>query len=211
MSETLERHTFQVGPLGCNCSILWSTKNQQAIIIDPGAEFEKIQKVCRQHKLDIVAILHTHAHFDHIGASEACHHEWGSPVYLESSDLFLWNQIEMQGAAFGLSLDPINIKPERLEDEMAFTFGSFQIKTLHTPGHTPGSCSFLVNDLLFAGDTLFLNSVGRSDLWGGDFAQLSKSIKERLYCLDDDTEVIAGHGPNTRIGREKRNNPFVSV
>jgi glyoxylase-like metal-dependent hydrolase (beta-lactamase superfamily II) len=117
----------------------------------------------------------------------------------------------MQGQFFGFNLKALPPWSQDLHDEEEFEFGKFKLKTLHTPGHTPGSCSFVADDILFSGDTLFQNSIGRTDLWGGDSQLIQSSIRDRLYSLDPDTRVICGHGADTKIGTERRTNPFVSI
>lgn len=201
--------TFPVGPLGCNCSIVWDPATKEALLIDPGAEPEKISKKARELGLKPSRILHTHAHFDHIGASDwACEH-FEASLYLHPEDRPLWDNLPLQGKSFGMEFSNLKSDPAALEDEQTFQLGGFTLKTLYTPGHTPGSCSFIVGNLLFAGDTLFKGSIGRTDLWGGDFNLISQSIKERLYALDGDTHVITGHGPSTSIGVERKHNAFV--
>lgn len=203
--------SFPVGPLACNCSILWEPQTKEALIVDPGGDAARILKVVTDEKLNVRAVLHTHAHFDHVGATHEVFEATKAALYLHEGDLFLWDNLSMQGKMFGFPVKPIAEKPRSLADEMTFSVGTKNLRSLHTPGHTPGSFSFVLDDILFAGDTLFKGSVGRTDLWGGDFDQLSKGIKSRLYTLDDDTIVICGHGPNTSIGQEKKSNPFVRV
>lgn len=203
--------TFPVGPLGCNCAILVDAVSKEALLIDPGADFERIRSEAEKLGAKIKAILHTHAHFDHMGASEEAHLWSQAPLLLHPGDQFLWENVPMQGRLFQMNLKPVPKWTGELSDDQELTFGEMKLKTLFTPGHTPGSCCFVVDDLLFAGDTLFQGSIGRTDLWGGDYNQISKSIKDRLYVLDDDTRVICGHGPATQIGVEKRTNPFVRI
>lgn len=202
--------SFSVGPLQCNCSLLWDEATKEAILVDPGDDAPKILTEIKNLDLKVKTIVHTHAHFDHIGASAQVHAALKAPLMLHPADDMLWENIEMQGQMFGMKFDRIERWNQDLEDEMPLTLGGHHLKTLWTPGHTPGSCCFSVGEILFSGDTLFHRSIGRTDLWGGDFHQIQKSIRERLYTLDDDTTVICGHGPNTAIGREKRSNPFVS-
>jgi hydroxyacylglutathione hydrolase len=201
--------TFAVGPLGCNCSIICDPRSREAILVDPGAEFPRIKREIENLQAKIKYIVHTHAHFDHVGASEEAHQDTQAPLLLHPADKFLWDNVAMQGKFFNLKLQSLPPWSEDLQDEKDFQIGEHRLKTLHTPGHTPGSCCFTINDVLFAGDTLFQGSIGRTDLWGGDFDLISKSIKERLYALDGDTKVVCGHGPGTKIGVEKRTNAFV--
>lgn len=203
--------TLPVGPLQCNCSILWDQNSREALLVDPGDDFPKIKQHIEARGLSIKAVVHTHAHFDHIGASRAVHEWTKAPLCLHPADKMLWDNMEMQGQAFGFELEKTIPWQKDLADEEDFAFGPYKMKTLYTPGHTPGSCSFSVGEVLFAGDTLFKGSIGRTDLWGGDFGTLQRSIKERLYTLDSDTRVITGHGPPTQIGVEQRSNSFVRL
>ncbi|MDB5038641.1 MAG: uncharacterized protein JWQ35_2169 [Bacteriovoracaceae bacterium] len=210
-SLSLKTKTFAVGPLGCNCSLVVDPQTKEAILIDPGDDFERIKREIEEAKAIVKFIVHTHAHFDHVGATEAAQKWTKAPTLLHPNDRFLWENVTMQGKFFQINLKPLPPWSEDLEDEKEFNIGGHIFKTLFTPGHTPGSCCFVLNDTVFAGDTLFRGSVGRTDLWGGDFDEISKSIKDRLYQLDGDTKVICGHGPETKIGVEKRSNPFVHL
>jgi len=203
--------TFPVGPLQCNCSIIWDPATKEAVVIDPGADAQKILEFISEQGLKPKAAIHTHAHFDHIGASTEVHETLQTPLYLHPDDAPLWENLDMQGKAFGFKLTNIPRWQKDLHDNDHLSFGPHRIEVLHTPGHTPGSCSFSCNEFLFSGDTLFRGSIGRTDLWGGDFSQISRSIKERLYSLDEDTTVICGHGPKTSIGVERKNNAFIKA
>ena len=162
------------------------------------------------HGLAARAILHTYAHFDHVGATGELQKVTGAPVYLHEGDLPLLQALGMQARMFGVA-EPEAVEVDRfLADEQTVRVGELSAAVLHTPGHTPGSLSFLVaGGPVVSGDTLFAGSIGRSDLWGGDHDALLRSIRDRLLCLDDDTQVVPGHGPITTIGQEKRWNPFL--
>jgi glyoxylase-like metal-dependent hydrolase (beta-lactamase superfamily II) len=203
--------SFPVGPLGCNCSLVYDPASGESALVDPGDEFEKIKKTIETAGVTVKYILHTHAHFDHIGASEALHRWTQAPLLLHPGDEFLWENVQMQGKFFQMNLKPLPRWTENLEDEKEFQIGKHKLKTLFTPGHTPGSCCFVLGDTLFSGDTLFQGSIGRTDLWGGDHELIVSSIKDRLYRLDEDTRVICGHGPETKIGVEMRSNAFVRL
>ncbi len=210
-SQKFKVKSFSVGPLGCNCSLLWDPASGEGIVVDPGDEFDRIKSEIEKIQMQVKYIVHTHAHFDHVGASQPLHQWSQAPLLLHPGDQFLWENVPMQGRFFQMNLKALPPWSKNLEHEMPFQIGSHSLKTLHTPGHTPGSCCFVIEDLLFAGDTLFQNSIGRTDLWGGDFDEISQSIKDHLYRLDDDTKVICGHGPNTSIAHEKRHNPFIHL
>lgn len=204
--------TLVVGSFQCNCFILSDESTKEAIIIDPGDEPQEILSLVSAEGLKVVGLVHTHAHLDHMMATKRVKQETLAPTYLHKEDTYLWTNLKMQAEMFNFEVeDPTNID-KYLLDEMEIKFGKEKIKTLFTPGHTPGSCCFYLESnesILFSGDTLFKRSIGRTDLWGGDSAKISKSIKNRLYKLDDDTVVLCGHGPETLIGQEKRHNPFV--
>lgn len=207
-SQTVKR-TFPVGPLQCNCTIIGDALSKSALVIDPGGDADKILNLLEELDLKVVAIIHTHAHLDHILAAGEIKKATGAPIYLHEGDRFLWDIVEEQCLRFGVP--PVKLpEPDHvIRDEQ--DLGCCGGVVLHTPGHTPGSVSFWFDDIKFlvAGDTLFRGSIGRTDLPGGNFDEIVKSIKERLYTLDDEAEVITGHGPPTVIGLEKQTNMFV--
>jgi glyoxylase-like metal-dependent hydrolase (beta-lactamase superfamily II) len=209
----LIRKTFSVPPLGCNCSIIGDPVTKQAVVIDPGGAPERILHEVEALGLTVSHILHTHAHLDHFLASSEIKKSTGAAISLHHDDLQLWDNLELQCRVFGVSYVPALPPDHWLTDEEKVMLGQVPIVAIHTPGHTPGSISFyLPNDkLVLAGDTLFRGSIGRTDLWGGNFEAIEQSIRERLYTLDEATTVITGHGPDTEIGLEKESNQFVRV
>lgn len=201
--------TLVVGPLQENCYVVACEQTKAAVIIDPGAEADRIYEVVSAKNLTLTAVLNTHGHPDHVGAVADIVERAGVPFLMHQDDLFL---IE------GFDSDPIRIflqaktppKPSRfLQDAEILNIGSLAITVAHTPGHTPGSVCFLVEDVIFSGDTLFADSIGRTDLPGGNHSQLLQSLQERLLSQDDDRIVYPGHGHPTTIGHERRFNPFV--
>lgn len=200
--------TFPVGPLQCNCTLIGNPQSGQAILIDPGGDSEMLLQELSEHQLQLVEILHTHAHLDHFLASGKIKEATGAKLSLHQEDSFLWDMLEDQCRMFGIPYEPAPPPDHWLEHEEETLL---QGCCLHTPGHTPGSMSFLFEEekLLIAGDTLFQGSIGRTDLWGGDFNTIETSIREVLYKLDEATTVITGHGASTTIGREIRTNAFV--
>jgi len=205
-----------VGALQCNCSILGDEETRQAIVIDPGDEVERILTVLNTHNLRARYILNTHAHFDHVGNCCELKEATGAEIWLHKADLPIYETAPRQAELFAMyGVNPIRMAAVDLfpRDADGVSVGKIAAQLIHTPGHTPGSLSIHVpggtKDTLFAGDTLFNGSIGRTDLPGGDFDQILRSIKERLLTLDDDTEVWPGHGPKTTIGRERRRNPFL--
>lgn len=201
--------SFPVGPLQCNCTVIGDSISGRGYVFDPGGNPERVMAAVERLGLRIEALIHTHAHLDHILAAGEISKQTGARICLHQDDLFLWDGLERQCAMFGIPYQPIPAPNHWLEheEELACLAGS----CIHTPGHTPGSMSFYFEQaqLLIAGDTLFLGSVGRTDLPGGNTQQLTNSIKTRLYTLDEATVVVAGHGPNTTLGHEMRNNAFV--
>lgn len=209
--STMIRKTFSVPPLGCNCSIIGDPITKQAIVVDPGGAHERILREVQQMGFTVTAILHTHAHFDHFLASGEMQKATGATLCLHPDDRALWEMVDEQCRMFGV--EPRSVPPPDywLKDDEQIAIGSFSAVALHTPGHTPGSMCFHIPEgqLVLAGDTLFRGSIGRTDLWGGDFDAIERSIRERLYRLDESTVVVTGHGPETEIGSEMRANQFV--
>lgn len=206
-------NTFSVGPLQCNCSILACERTLEAVLIDPGDEPQKIIQHLSELGVKVKYLLHTHAHFDHIGATKELKASTLATVCLHQGDQSIYEMLPVQGKMFGFQFDPAPPIEKFLEDEEILRFGDHGIQVIHTPGHSPGGICFKLtggDETLFSGDTLFQGSVGRTDLWGGNYDQLILSIKQRLMVLNDEIEVFPGHGPTTLIGKEKRNNPFLN-
>ena len=203
--------TIPVGPLQCNCTILGDLVSRKAIVVDPGGDSEILLERLVELNLQVERIIHTHAHLDHFLASGKMKEATGAKLALHREDLFLWDMLEDQCRMFGIPFEPPPPPDQWLENEEEIDLNDLQGKALHTPGHTPGSMCFLFESqkLLIAGDTLFQGSIGRTDLWGGDFKKIEKSIQEKLYTLDEETSVITGHGESTSIGNEMRANSFV--
>lgn len=208
-STALIRETFPVGPLGCNCTIVGDPVSKKAIVIDPGGDHQMILDRLDVLGLKVVSIIHTHAHLDHFLASGEMKKATGATLHLHKDDQFLWDNLEMQCQMFGVPYTPVPAPDHWLHDDEALACCGGV--ALHTPGHTPGSMSFWFESdrLLIAGDTLFRRGIGRTDLWGGDYRQIERSIRERLYTLDEQAVVVTGHGPDTNLGEEIRENPFI--
>ena len=200
-----------VGALQCNCSIFGDEQTREAIVIDPGDEIEQIQQILDRHQLRVKAIVITHAHIDHIGGAAKLKNRTNAPVYMNENDLELRDQLEIQAGWLGMAPPekPEIDVPVREGDQLDLNGQPFHV--LDTPGHTQGSISlYLPNEnKLIAGDTLFRDSIGRTDLPGGDGRQILISIREKLLTLDDEVAVIPGHGPETTIGRERECNSFL--
>jgi glyoxylase-like metal-dependent hydrolase (beta-lactamase superfamily II) len=203
--------SFPVGAFQCNCSILACGDTKNAVVVDPGGEPERILEVIRHYDLTVTALVHTHAHLDHIAATRDIKEATGAEIHLHEGDRFLYDNFAMQAQMFGWKVRDVLPVDAALCDAQSLAFGKRQLDVMHTPGHTPGSVCFheAKEGLLVAGDTLFQRSIGRTDLWGGDYDQILRTIRERLFALPEDTRVITGHGPATTIGAERRQNPFV--
>jgi hydroxyacylglutathione hydrolase len=200
-----------VGLLQCNCSIFGDEQTREAIVVDPGAEIEKITGVLERHQLKVKAIVITHGHIDHVAGAAKLRALTGAPIYMNERDFEQLDGLAMQAAWLGIE------PPQRPEidtqavDGTALRLGDSDFEVILTPGHTQGSLCIWIpqQNKLVAGDTLFRDSIGRTDLPGGDSRQILKSIKTHLLELPEDAIVIPGHGASTTIGREKERNPFL--
>lgn len=193
-----------------NCYVIGFKENSNGIIIDPGDESEKILKLIGENNFNIRYILHTHGHIDHIGATAKTKEITGAKTFLHKDDLSLYENLRVQGETFGMILDKPPLIDEFFKDRDKINFNGIIIEIIHTPGHSPGSVCFKIGNILFSGDTLFNMGIGRTDLWGGSYTKIIKSINEKLFTINDDTIVYPGHGQKTTIGYEKTNNPFIN-
>jgi len=223
MPGKLIHEVLPVGLLQCNCSILGDPESHEAIVVDPGDEVERILEVLHRHKLKVLAIVSTHTHIDHVGGLAALHRATSAPVLIHEDDLALYKTLDMQAEWLGVPTPEIVKIDDFVKEGDTLRWGGFAARVLHTPGHTQGSISLVVEPgtvarvhkdqaaarLLLAGDTLFQGSIGRTDLPGGSFPQLMRSIHEKLMALPDEMVVFPGHGDLTTIGEEREHNPFL--
>lgn len=200
-----------VGPLQCNCSIVADENNREAIVIDPGDDIADIQAVLKKHSLRVKQIVITHAHIDHVGGAMKLRAATGAPILLNQNDYALLKMLDVQAAWLGMSA------PEKVEidgsigDADKVQAGSLVANVIYTPGHTAGSICLHIpaEQKLIAGDTLFAGSIGRTDLPGGSFDKIIRSLHEKVLVLPDETVVVPGHGPLTTIAEERQRNPFL--
>ena len=200
-----------VGALACNCSIFGDEQTREALVIDPGDDIDRILEIVSNHRLRVKAIVITHAHIDHIGGAQKLKQATGAPVYMNLKDTALQKMMDVQAGWLGMPTPPeVTIDMAAREGDQ-LVLGTAEFHVLETPGHTPGSISLWIpsENKLVAGDTLFRESIGRTDLPGGDWRQIQQSIHTKLLPLPEDAVVIPGHGANTTIGWEKRFNPFM--
>jgi hydroxyacylglutathione hydrolase len=240
MAAELIHEVIPVGLLHCNCSILGDSETREAIVIDPGDDVERILAVLGKHHLKVRAIVSTHTHIDHVGGLAALHRATGAPVLIHESDLDLYRHLDIQAQWIGIPTPETTRIQDFVKEGDAVRWGGFAARVLHTPGHTPGSISLVVDAAsevegegnrqqgsaqsrphashragsptsarLISGDTLFLGSIGRTDLWGGSYPQIIDSIREKLIVLPEDVVVYPGHGEITTIGAERESNPFL--
>ncbi|MFS0840221.1 MBL fold metallo-hydrolase [Paenibacillus sp. 1P03SA] len=202
--------TFTLGPMGTNAYLLTDESGRKGAVIDPGMKPGPLLK--RVKDMEIEAILLTHAHLDHIGGVQELRELKKCPVYLHDAESDWLGSPKLNGSARWPDVtDPIVVEPAEyaLDEGQVLEFFGTKIKVFHTPGHSPGSVSFLFDNHLIGGDVLFRLSVGRTDLPGGDWNTLLDSIHGKLFELGDDVTVYPGHGPKTTIGYEKQNNPYI--
>lgn len=200
---------FVIGEIEVNCYLLM--EKNQAILIDVSFNPSSIEDYIIKNNIELKAILLTHAHLDHIGGLEQMRNKFSAPVYVHKSEEKWLTDPSLNGSKSITYFGDIKCEPADivLKEEGILHIADFEVEVIHTPGHTPGGISYYINEKLFSGDTLFKSSIGRTDLYGGDSKQLVKSIKDKLFSLNDETIVYPGHGEKTTISYEKRNNPYL--
>jgi len=204
--------TFPVGWLQCNCTILGDEQTREAIIIDPGDDPQEILTRLSEYGLTAKQIVCTHTHIDHVGAICELQEKMQTPTAIHKADLFLFEKLDVQAQWIRMPMPKRGVIDQFVQDGDAVTCKGIEMGVIHTPGHTPGSVSFHLpgdRNILFTGDTLFAQSIGRTDLWGGSYPEILKSIQKKLMSFKDETLVVPGHGRSTSIGHERRYNPFL--
>ena len=210
-NETMIHKILPVGPLQCNCSIIGDEITHEAMVIDPGDDIEDVVAVLRQYKLEVKQIVITHAHIDHVGGAMKLRALTGAPILLNQNDHALLKMLDVQASWLGMATPGEVAIEASIADGDSLQAGSLKASVMHTPGHTEGSVClyFPAEKMLIAGDTLFARSIGRTDLPGGSFEKIMRSLHDRVLTLPDETVVIPGHGPRTTIGEEREENPFL--
>lgn len=209
--------TQAVGPFMKNGFLVACERTREAVLIDPGDEVGGLLAYAERQAWTVRHILLTHAHVDHVTGVPAARRALGVKVYLHRDDQFLYDDAVQHGLMFGLRVEPLPPVDEYYTAGQVITFGDYEVRPHHTPGHCPGGVCLQIGAKgttgqdLFVGDTLFAGSIGRTDLPGGDYQTLIASIKDVLFAFGDDARVYPGHGPETTIGRERRSNPFLQA
>jgi glyoxylase-like metal-dependent hydrolase (beta-lactamase superfamily II) len=198
-----------VGSFQANCFVISCSETGEGAVVDPGDEDELILDIVRTEQVRVKFILLTHAHIDHVGALGPVKKATGAEILMHREDTFLLEGVGAQALSFGLHVDGYTKVDRYVEDGDEFSFGNLTARVIHTPGHSPGGVCYHIGKSLFVGDTLFAGSIGRTDLPGGSFETLIRSIMEKLLPLGDDIEVFSGHGPSTTLGEERLTNPFL--
>jgi hydroxyacylglutathione hydrolase len=214
--NSIVAEAYPIGALESNCTLIYSTDTNEAIIVDPGNSYPEIMEIVKEKKLKVVKLIHTHAHFDHIGQTKNIRETTGAKTYLHRNDLSVYEGLNEQSQLFGVEVaDPGPVDELLTEDEyFSFDNGPEKLfKVIHTPGHSPGHVCFYSDyfdpPLLIAGDLIFKGSIGRTDLPGGSFEELMDAIKSKIFKLPNETQIITGHGPATILADEKQFNPFL--
>ena len=201
---------MEVGHLGTNCYIAYCERTRKAVVIDPGGNGDEIIGVLQREKLTLDSIINTHGHADHIAANDQLKQATQAPVLIHSADAGMLTSAQQNLSAFIGAGFSVGAGDRLLAENDVIECGHFRLKVIHTPGHTPGGICLLSEGVLFAGDTLFAESIGRTDFPGGSYKLLIQNIKEKLLPLPDDVKVLPGHGPDTTIGWERKMNSFIA-
>lgn len=205
----MEFDSVIVGALETNCYLVYCTESLECAIVDPGAEAQKIFHLITKKSLNPVVLLNTHGHIDHIGANKDIKERFNIPLCIHALDKSMLENVQQLELSFFLGAKESPSPDKHLEDGDMVKLGKSSLQVIHTPGHSPGSVSFLGDGFILSGDTLFYGGVGRADLPGGSWDELERSIKNKILTLPDETIVLPGHGPITSVGQERNLNPFI--
>lgn len=203
--------TIVVGELGVNCYLLADSQTKEGVVIDPGAEPERILAAVKSNGIKVTAVLNSHGHFDHIGGNRKVTETTGAGLMINKEDEHFLSRASTSARMYGLKAEDSPVPSSYLAEGDIVRFGTHEIKVIHIPGHSPGgSCFYLEKDgILISGDSLFAESIGRTDLPGGSQKQLVSTIRAKLLTLPETVKVFPGHGPSTTIGHEKKHNPYL--
>lgn len=200
--------TLTVGSFQVNNYLVICQKTNEAVLIDAGGDYAATKKLAEKNNVKIKYLLNTHGHLDHIAGDYDLQSKNDVKVFIHKEDEFLMKTLKEQLTIFGMPSYETPKADELIDEDTVIKAGELEFKVIHTPGHSPGSVCYLLGNIMFSGDTLFMRSVGRTDLPGGSFEQLANSVKNKLFNLDENIVVYPGHGPSTTIKEEKLNNPF---
>ncbi len=198
---------ISVGPLQANCFIVWDEVSKEAIVIDPGDEPDRIIHFLEEKGLHVKYLLCTHAHFDHVGALPELKKQTGAPIAIHLAEREIYEGARDMAAFFGYDIERLPDPDIYLKDNDLLKIGSIEFRILHTPGHSPGGVCLYGNGVIFTGDTVFAGSVGRTDFYGGSIDDLKSSF-QKVLSLPPRTKILPGHGPETTVEQEKRENLF---
>lgn len=202
-------YALEVGMLGTNCYIAVNEESNKGVLIDPGADALLILDTIKKQNIEIEAILLTHGHSDHIGALAEVAEALNVTVMIGENDADMLVNANKNLSSFMGKGITCKVADRLLKDGDKLNLAGLEFEVLETPGHTPGGCCFKCGDIVFAGDTIFAESIGRTDFPGGSYKQLLESIKTKILTLDDKTKLLPGHGPATDVAWERRMNPFL--
>ncbi len=204
--------SLETGPLMTNCYIVGDSETKEAVVVDPGGHVGAILSALDRHELKCKYIINTHTHFDHVGGNKDLKEATGAEILVHQAETAWLKDIERQAMMFGVSGASSPPADRTIDEGDTVKVGSIELKVLHTPGHSPGSVSLVIEgeDKILVGDLVFAGSIGRTDLPGGSLKTLINSVKNKIYPYPDSTKLYSGHGPVTTLGRERRHNPFLT-
>jgi len=206
----MEYELLIVGPLETNCYFIYCPETLECAVVDPGAEEHNIIRLIAEKNFKPTHLLNTHGHIDHIGANRDIKEKYNIPLYIHSADSPMLESVLQSEMGLFLGAKDSPAPDHFLKDGEKIKIGKSFLKVIHTPGHSPGSVSFLGDGFILSGDTLFCGGVGRTDLPGGSWQDLVSSIKDKILIMPDEMIVLPGHGPHTTVGQEKSSNPFIT-
>ena len=206
----MKYETLVVGALETNCYLVYCPETRECAVVDPGAESEEIFRLIMKKGLKPIIVLNTHGHVDHVGANRDIKERFDVPLYIHSADSSMLEKSQDSELALFLEAKDSPAPDHLLKEGDKIRIGKSFLEVIHTPGHSPGSVSFLGDGFILSGDTLFSGGVGRTDFPGGSWRELENSIKNKILTLPDETIILPGHGPSTTVGQEKSSNPFIT-